>query len=47
MKCIGSHHLSGRQQGVYSIRLIVFMADGVFIESGSGTGSDPYVLSKD
>ena len=33
--------------GCYGIRPVVTMADGVYIVSGSGTESDPYILGKD
>ena len=33
--------------GIYGIRPVVEMVDGVYIKSGTGTESDPYILGKD
>lgn len=39
--------LESSSYNCYGIRPIVEMNDGVYVASGSGTESDPYVLGKD
>ena len=35
------------QKSVFGLRVVVNLKSGVYISSGSGTESDPYVLEKE